>query len=71
MNVGALTILMVFSIPIIAIICGTITALAKKQPRDADPEQTRMIQDIYHGLERMEKRVEALETILYDAKKGR
>jgi phage shock protein B len=70
MNVGLVAVALAMSIPIVAIICGTITAIAKKpsNPRD-DPEQTRMIQEIYQGLERMEKRVEALETILYDAGK--
>lgn len=29
-------------------------------------EETRMIQDIYQGLRRMEERVEALETLLLD-----
>ncbi len=29
-------------------------------------EETRMIQEIYQGLRRMERRVEALETILFD-----
>ena len=31
-----------------------------------EPDETRMMQEIYHGLSRMEKRVEALETILLD-----
>ena len=29
-------------------------------------EETRMIQEIYHGLTRMEERVEALETLLLE-----
>lgn len=35
-----------------------------------DPEETRMIQEMFRGLERMEQRIEALETIL-DARAGR
>jgi phage shock protein B len=33
----------------------------------SDADETRMIQEIYHGLQRMEKRVETLETIIIDA----
>jgi phage shock protein B len=33
-------------------------------------EETRSIQEIHRGLQRMEKRVEALETILLDRSKG-
>lgn len=71
MNVGLVAVVMALGIPIVAIICGTITALVvKKGPaKDQDPDQARMIQEIYHGLERMERRVESLETILYDTKK--
>lgn len=32
----------------------------------SDKEETRMIQEIYHGLSRMHKRVEALETLLLE-----
>ena len=31
-----------------------------------DPNETKLIQDIYHGLLKMEERVEALETLLLD-----
>lgn len=34
-------------------------------------EETRMIQDIYHGLLRMEERVETLETILLDRERNK
>lgn len=68
MNVGLAAVVMSMAIPIVAIICGTIAILAKRgSPKNNDPEQTRMIQEIYHGLERMENRIEALETILFDS----
>lgn len=35
--------------------------------REDQAEETRMIQEIYQGLSRMEKRVESLETILLDS----
>ncbi|WP_148227873.1 hypothetical protein [Desulfarculus baarsii] len=31
-----------------------------------DSEETALIQEIYQGLERMEKRIEALETLVFD-----
>ena len=31
-----------------------------------DAEETRLIQEIHHGLERMEQRLEAIETIVFD-----
>lgn len=37
--------------------------------KQAQAEETRMIQDIYHGLSKMEERVEALETILIERQK--
>ena len=70
MNVANLAVLMVFSIPLAAIIGGIGLAALKilKSNEGGSPEQsaeeTRLIQDIYHGLQKMEQRVEALETIL-------
>jgi phage shock protein B len=37
--------------------------------KQAQAEETRMIQDIYRGLSKMEERVEALETILIERQK--
>lgn len=34
--------------------------------QERDTEETAMIQEIYQGLERMEKRIEALETLVLD-----
>ncbi|MCG6878561.1 MAG: phage-shock protein [Deltaproteobacteria bacterium] len=55
----------------LAIIGGTILLGVKIKkgglsPRDqrSRTEETRMIQEIYQGLERMEQRIEALETII-------
>jgi phage shock protein B len=60
---------MALGIPMVAIICGTIVSIVKKDAsRKDDPEQSRMIQEIYNSLERMEHRIESLETILYDKK---
>ena len=51
----------------IKIIKGGVTK--KQQTQDA--EETRMIQEMFQQLSRMETRVEALETILLDRQKGK
>ena len=35
------------------------------------PEEARLIQDIHHGLQKMEERIEALETILLERERRR
>lgn len=37
----------------------------------ADDDETRLIQEIYHGLTKMESRVETLETLLIDGERKR
>ncbi len=37
--------------------------------RDTKAEDARVIQEIYQGLTRLEKRIETLETILFDRKR--
>jgi phage shock protein B len=56
---------------VLAVVGGTILMGIKIRkgglsPRDqrTQTEETRMIQEIYQGLERMEERIEALETII-------
>jgi phage shock protein B len=39
---------------------------ARRPDRELQAEETRLIQDIYHGLLKMEERVEALETLLLE-----
>lgn len=53
-------------IALATLICGTVLVLLKtrSRPRGGDSEEAQTIQDIYQGLERMEKRIESLETIL-------
>ena len=40
-----------------------------KKDREDLSDEARMIQEIYHGMQKMEDRVNALETILMDRKK--
>ena len=58
---------------ILGTICGTILFAMKMRhgglsasSREAQGEEARMIQEIYHGLSGMEARIEALETILME-----
>ena len=55
-----------------AVIGGTIVLsirLLKGNSRKDQAEDSKIIQEIYQGLSRMEERVEALETILLDQEK--
>lgn len=54
-----------------ALICGTILIIVKARGRSGGPgatnsEEAKIIQEIYQGLDRLEDRIEALETILAD-----
>ena len=61
-------------IPLAAIVGGIFLAALKilkgesrrSSSNSNDAEEARMIQDIYHGLVKMEQRVESLETLLLD-----
>ncbi|MBI4559243.1 MAG: hypothetical protein HY706_16785 [Candidatus Hydrogenedentes bacterium] len=45
--------------------------LPAPRERDTDMEESRTMQEIYHGLSKMEKRIEALETILLEDRSRR
>lgn len=59
-------------IALATLICGTIVVILKtrKGVRGAgDSEEARIIQELYQNLERMEERIESLETILAPGRK--
>lgn len=67
--------ILIFLIPIVAIICGTIISLTKNkrehqrtQGSMMSEEETRIMQELHQSLNKMEKRVEALETIIINKK---
>lgn len=72
-----MTILLVFGIPIIAIIGGvliTIVKILKSDGRGKDQlsaEEAKILQELQRGFDRMERRVEALETILTEHNRRR
>ena len=60
-------------VTIAGLLCGTVLVIMRMRnsglsssSRSSYENEARMIQEIYQGLDRMEKRIEALETILMD-----
>ncbi|MCF8075466.1 MAG: phage shock protein B [Desulfotignum sp.] len=66
---GIILVVITIGLVIIAIIRAARTGGIYKKDRQTHDDETRMIQDIYHGLSKMEARVEALETILIERQK--
>nr|WP_320017151.1 phage-shock protein [uncultured Desulfobacter sp.] len=63
---GSILALVILGIIIIGIIRAAKTGNFSKNEKDSQAEETRMIQDIYNALPKMEERIEALETILIE-----
>ncbi|MCW8800479.1 MAG: phage shock protein B [Desulfobacter sp.] len=63
---GSILALVILGIIIIGIIRAAKTGGLSKIEKDSRAEETRMIQDIYNALPKMEERIEALETILIE-----
>ena len=63
---GTILLIATFGLIIIGIIRAAKTGGLSKKEKQAHAEETKMIQDIYHGLSKMEERVDALETILIE-----
>lgn len=60
-------------VTLVALVCGTVLLLIKFRREGLSPsrrqqrsDEAAVIQELYQGLARMEKRVEALETILME-----
>jgi phage shock protein B len=60
-------------VTLVALVCGTVVLLVKARREGLSPshrqqrsDEAAVIQELYQGLARMEKRVEALETILME-----
>lgn len=63
--------LLVIALPAI-IILGLVKIVrgsSSKKSKELEVQETRLIQEIHQGLAQMEKRVEALETILLDSRR--
>ena len=73
MNAGMLAVLLIFGTGFVAVTGGLVLAalkILKGSPRrhsqQPDIDETKLIQELYQGLSRIEERVEALETLLID-----
>lgn len=66
---GAILLIATLGLIIIGIIRAAKTGGLSKKEKQVHAEETQMIQDIYHGLSKMEERVETLETILIERKR--
>jgi phage shock protein B len=56
------------------LICGTILIIVKTRSGSrgaSNSEEARIIQETYRGLERLEERIESLETILQDTERNK
>ncbi|MFH0785333.1 MAG: phage-shock protein [Pseudomonadota bacterium] len=67
-----ITVAIVFGslIALATLICGTVLVIIKTRRSNrgaGDSEETRIIQELYQNLERMEERIESLETILAES----
>ena len=77
MGLPELTLVLVFAIPLTAILCSFFIEALKvlrgdrrsKKTDESPAEETEMIQAIYRGLADMEKRIESLETLLLDSRR--
>lgn len=63
---GAILLMATLGLIVIGIIRVAKTGGLSKNEKQTQAEETKMIQDIYHGLSKMEERVESLETILIE-----
>lgn len=63
---GAILLILTIGLLIIGIIRAAKTGGLSRKEKQARNDETRMIQEIYRDLSKMEERVEALETILIE-----
>lgn len=73
MGLATVTVLLVLGIPLVAVAgfflvwaVKVATGGAGEKREKAMADETRLIQELHQGLKRMEERIEALETILFD-----
>jgi phage shock protein B len=74
LNVIIVSIVFGSIVALAALICGTVLIIIKARSRNntrgaADSEEAKTIQEIYRGLDRLEERIDSLETILADSAK--
>lgn len=65
---GTILLFATIGLIIIGIIRAAKTGGISKKEKQTQAEDTKMIQEIYYGLSKMEERIETLETILIERK---
>ncbi len=63
---GAILLIATLGLILIGIIRAAKTGGISKKDKQTHADETKMIQDIFNGLSKMEERIEALETILIE-----
>jgi phage shock protein B len=63
---GAILLIATLGLIFIGIIRAAKTGGISKKDKQTHADETKMIQDIFNGLSKMEQRIEALETILIE-----
>jgi len=71
LNVIIVSIVFGSIVALAALICGTVLIIVKSRSRNncmgaANSEEAKTIQEIYQGLDKLQERIESLETILAD-----
>ena len=73
MDTGTIAVILIFGTGLVAVAGKAIVSILKALRENPGPEARRamddeiqMMRDLAHGLEKMEERIEALETILQD-----
>ena len=66
---GAILLIATLGLILIGIIRAAKTGGISKKDRQTHADETKMIQDIFNGLSKMEERIETLETILIERQK--
>ena len=70
MNLILLVVVLILALPVLAVVGFFLMIISRGGSGKRDgiqAEETRLIQELHQGLLRMEERIDALETILFDA----
>ena len=71
MMIGLVAVLLIFGGPIFLIALAILKGGKSKKGQNMEAEEARRAQEIYQGINRMEERIEALETIILEHEKKR
>ncbi len=69
--IGLVAVLLIFGGPIFLIALGILKGGKTKKGQKMETDEARRAQEIYQGINRMEGRIEALETIILEHEKKR